>query len=302
MDNISEIVKLFYLYHEHQQKKIREDILKLILKKMPFGYHPLFFIEHIPEAEVRSYLRYHEAEKWNQEKILFDFQEFVREPRNLMKGSFLVSRFSDDVTNTYADYKKKYFQLAGEFLKLYPHFLYFNAEEKFQKIVEFLYYYKGFHGNSEDYYNPENSFLSVVLEKKKGIPVSLTVLTLLFYDVLKRIVESKYNRKLDFEIYGVNMPGHFLAAFSSENYFTYFDPFNFGNTITYEDCCNFLLRNSIPVNDSIFQPASTLTIIQRMLRNLQNFYNGDAYPVKSKTIEEALKILQTLIQVEDKSI
>ncbi|MCS7204936.1 MAG: transglutaminase-like domain-containing protein [Leptospiraceae bacterium] len=297
----SDIIKLLYLYFDHHDITIRKNLLKKIVEKIPFGVHPLFYIENIRDTDIRFYLRVYEAETLDYEKLIYDFHIFSASPKDLLKGSFLVSRFSDSFYINFNDYKKSFFSLVHEFLKLYPDFSFQNPEVKFQKIVEFLYYIKGFHGNSEDYYNPNNSYLTKVLETKKGIPVSLAVLTIIFYEILKKLLESKMNQKLDFTIYGINMPGHFLLAFSSEKFFTYFDPFNFGNMITYDECCQFLIKNGMTVDPRIFYPATPVVIIQRMLRNLWNYYQNENQTKKSKTIEDVLKILNPIIQVEEKN-
>ncbi|MFN3603158.1 MAG: transglutaminase family protein [Leptonema sp. (in: bacteria)] len=298
---ISEIQNLFYLYFEHKETQIREKIKQKILEKIPFGYHPFYFIETIEHPEIRFFLR-KEFEELNLNKILFDFQFFYRESSNLMMGSYLVSCFSDSIFLTYEEYQRKFFVLVKEFLKLYPDFDSYSNYEKFQKITNFLFFIKDFKGNTRDYYNPENSFLSVVLDSKKGNPITLSVLVLLFYEVLKKILESKSNKKIDFKIVGINLPGHFIASYRSKEYTTLFDPFNYGNPLTYEDCCKFLLANGFLIDINYFYPAETKIIIRRMLKNLLNFYSNSKNLKKEKTLETLIRNLDNLIQVEEKKI
>lgn len=299
-DLSTEILNLYYLYYEHKEENIREKITEKLLQKIPFGYHPYYFIEFIENPILRTHLR-KDLEDLNLEKIVYDFQNFYKENQNLMKGAYLVSRFSDSIFLDYEDFQKNFFNLVREFLKLYPDFLNYSSIEKFQKIIDFLYSLKGFRGNTEDYYNPENSFINVVLESKKGNPISLSVVSLLFYEILKNIIESRTNQKLEFKISGINLPGHFILSFNSKEYTTFFDPFNFGRILTYEDCCKYLISNGFGVNIQYFFPASTLTIIRRMLRNLFNFYSYSKNSKKEKTIEYIIKNLNILIQVEEKN-
>ncbi len=290
----SEIVNLLYLYFEHTEESVRKVILGKIIEKIPFGYNPNYFIEQIENSEIRIQLRNSIGQDINYSKLLYDFKEYAKDSKNLMKGSYLVSRLSDSIFLNYEDYKKNYFLLVEEFLKNYEDFLKWNSVEQFKKICDFLYCYKGFQGNYEDYYNPENSFLTTIFETKKGIPVSLSVLTLIFFEILKKSIESKYNTKINFVIYGINLPGHFILAFKSNDYFTFFDPFNFGNQITYEDCTKYLLRHGFVIDPTIFQPTSTPIIVKRMLRNLLNHYTNINDVKKEVTIENILKILNNL--------
>jgi regulator of sirC expression with transglutaminase-like and TPR domain len=69
----------------------------------------------------------------------------------------------------------------------------------------------GFRGNTENYYDPENSYLTRVLETRRGIPVSLSVLCLLLA------------RRVQFPLSGVNLPGHFILKYQSAGYVMYMD-------------------------------------------------------------------------------
>jgi regulator of sirC expression with transglutaminase-like and TPR domain len=297
----TEILNLLYLYYEHQDDEIRKDIIKKIIEKIPFGINPYYFIEMIEDSIVRLQLRNKVGLDLNFTKIIYDFKVFMEEPQNLMKGSYLVSRFSDNIFINYEDYQKKYFLLVEEFLKSYPNFTDLERQEQFRKIIDFLYCYKGFQGNFNDYNNPQNSFLTIVFETKKGIPISLSVLTLLFYEVLNKTLESRLNKKLEFIIYGVNLPGHFLLYFQSDSFSTFFDPFNFGNIVSSNDCYNYLLRIGYQTNPESYINPSVPKIITRMLNNLYKIYSKKDETKKEKTIESILKILNYLIQVEDKN-
>lgn len=294
----SEIINLFYFYYEHKEESVKNAILQTIIEKIPFGINPIYFIEHVNDSTVRLKLRNEIGDEMNYKKILYDFHHYKNDHKNLMKGSYMVSRFSDSIFITFEKYEKSYFNLVEEFISLFPDFENLDTETQFKKITEFLYCYKGFQGNSEDYYNPENSFITSVFESKKGIPVSLSVITLNFNHILTKTIESRSNKKLNYEIYGINLPGHFLLCFSSETFFTYFDPFNFGNIISYEECCKYLMKHGFSLNADIFRPTPTHLIIIRMLRNLINHYKNTNEEKKYKTIEKALEILNNLLQVE----
>ncbi|MFN0028919.1 MAG: SirB1 family protein [Acidimicrobiales bacterium] len=67
-------------------------------------------------------------------------------------------------------------------------------------LLQRIYGQEGFAGNREDYYNPENSYLDTVLQRRRGIPISLAVVTI------------EVGRRCGVELVGVGMPGHFLCA------------------------------------------------------------------------------------------
>jgi len=89
-------------------------------------------------------------------------------------------------------------------------------------IAGYLYDELGFHGNSGQYYNPDNSFLNRVLETRTGIPITLS---LLFLEVARR---------LGLRCSGVGLPGHFIVGLDDTG--EYLDPFNAGATLSMEDC------------------------------------------------------------------
>ncbi len=288
-----EILRFFLLLYEHNDDG---GILETLLKKIPFGRHPLYYVEFIENPHVRSFLRLKYGDLINIRKLLYDFKKISTNP-DLMKGSFLISRLSDSIYLDFELYQKEFIKLSNEFIKSYPNFWDLSPYYKFEKMVEFLYFTKGFHGNIEDYYNDKNSFLTEVFNLKKGIPISLSVLMILFYESLSKLYESQYLRKLDFHIYGINLPAHFILYFESASFKTYFDPFNFGNKVTYEDCCKFLNAYGFPVNMNYFLPASPTTILKRMLKNLENYYSNLPESKKEMTVKQMIKILDNF-QVE----
>ena len=79
-------------------------------------------------------------------------------------------------------------------------------------------------GNTDDYYNPNNSFLNRVLDTRKGIPISLSV------------IYMEIGQRLHLPLWGVSLPGHFIAAYGAENDPIFIDVFNRGRILTEDDC------------------------------------------------------------------
>src|SRR5207247_8146622 len=103
-----------------------------------------------------------------------------------------------------------------------------------QRIVAQLNVYlfdeQGFRGNQEQYYDTRNSFLNDVLERKTGIPITLSV------------VYIELARQVGLPIVGVGMPGHFLVRYSAQPTVFWIDPFHHGQILTQEDCQQLLAR------------------------------------------------------------
>jgi regulator of sirC expression with transglutaminase-like and TPR domain len=136
--------------------------------------------------------------------------------------------------------------------------------EVVHRLNEYLFDEEGFAGNREDYYDPRNSYLNEVLDRKLGIPITLSV------------VYMELGKRLGLPVFGVGMPGHFLVKYAGEDTELYVDPFNAGMLMTEDDCAE-RLRDVFP--DAPFQPeflakSAHRQILTRMLYNLKSIYFG----------------------------
>jgi len=116
---------------------------------------------------------------------------------------------------------------------------------------------EGFHGNEDDYYDPENSMLDTVLDRHVGIPITLSVLAI------------EVARRVGVTLTGIGAPGHFIVRDESDR--TYFDPFNRARVL--DDHERARLYGAAPL-----EPSSSVEIVGRMLANLKGIYvqRGDA--------------------------
>jgi regulator of sirC expression with transglutaminase-like and TPR domain len=140
---------------------------------------------------------------------------------------------------------------------------------------------EGFRGNEEDYQAPENSFLDQVLERKVGLPISLSVLYL------------EVARRAGIPLYGVPFPGHFLVACDSGDHKLVVDPFH-GGTILTEEGCKELLRQVAPqlrFNPSMLAPAPVELIVYRMLSSLRRVY------LEREECERGLAVVDLLLML-----
>src|SRR5262245_57788956 len=121
----------------------------------------------------------------------------------------------------------------------------------------------GFRGNTEAYYDPRNSFLADVLDRRVGIPISLSVLYM------------EVARRLGLRAGGVGFPGHFLVRVDGGAVPLILDPFGGGAALNRADLAALLARSSGPdarLADVALAPASHRAILVRMLNNLAGIY------------------------------
>jgi regulator of sirC expression with transglutaminase-like and TPR domain len=127
-------------------------------------------------------------------------------------------------------------------------------------LNEYFFDELGFHGAEEDYYDPGNSFLNVVLDKKTGIPITLSIL---YSEVVKHI-------GLDLQIVG--FPGHVIVKYNKE---MILDPFYRGRLLTITELKEILNRNfgeDVEFIPEYLNEATTEQLLTRLLRNLKNAY------------------------------
>jgi regulator of sirC expression with transglutaminase-like and TPR domain len=122
---------------------------------------------------------------------------------------------------------------------------------------------QGFHGNREHYADPRNSFLNEVLDRKTGIPITLS------------LVYIEVARRLGLEAHGIGFPGHFLAQIRSGDQTVVIDAFHGGRVLAMEECEILLAKmtsNRVTFSPELLLPASWRTVAYRLLANLKNIY------------------------------
>ena len=126
-----------------------------------------------------------------------------------------------------------------------------------------LFVEEGFQGNTEDYYDPKNSYLNQVIEHKTGIPISLSV--------LYRAVAHR----LGLEMEGVNLPAHFMLRVGRGDETIFVDPFHAGALLDRQGCerrVAELVGRPVVLSDLELAPCGLDLVVTRMLRNLKAIY------------------------------
>ena len=156
-------------------------------------------------------------------------------------------------------------------------------------LNEYLFEEEGFSGNRENYEDPRNSFLNDVLDRRRGIPISLAVIYL------------EVARRAGVEVTGVNFPGHFLLRAGSPlgDDDLIIDPFHGGAMLTEFDCRQ-LLRNHVgdeaAFDGSLLAPATRHDIVVRMLVNLKRLY------VRMRSFPQARFVSTLLLAVNPSAV
>ena len=131
-------------------------------------------------------------------------------------------------------------------------------------VSRFLFEEEGFRGNAEDYYDPRNSLLNDVLERRLGIPISLSAIYL------------AVAAGAGLEAAGVGLPGHFIVRAERRGRHCFLDPFN-GGTLLDRDGCEALVARMRPGAGSLdprwLAPVNTRQVLVRMLANLKGVYS-----------------------------
>ena len=158
-----------------------------------------------------------------------------------------------------------------------------NSTYHISMLNEYLFDELGFDGAEEDYYDPGNSFLNVVLDKKTGIPITLSII---YTEVAKSI-------GLDLQIIG--FPGHVIVKYKEE---IILDPFYSGRLLTIEDLEEILTRNFGEVIEFVpeyLNEATTDQLLTRLLRNLKNAYT------QSYAYNNAMKCTDMILGMQPES-
>jgi len=165
-----------------------------------------------------------------------------------------------------------------------------GAEERVVGLNQFLFHDLGFGGNTDEYYDPRNSYLNDVIDRKTGIPITLAILYM------------EVGRRAGLALEGVSFPGHFLVRLRLRGGVLVLDPFSGGTALSEAELRSRLQRvipegaaGRVPVAglplDQFLEPASKRQILARVLRNLKGIYRETDKP------ERMLDVLNRMVMV-----
>ena len=281
VENIQEITMLFTFLVDTKSLESRKFILKRLLQLIPAGHHPVLYIEKVDDPHLRMLLREKYSRNLNELKLVYDVKRALKAGKgdiDLETGAFLLSRLGDRYSITPDEFASRLNAIAFP-LRARLEQGSGDHGEKLETLRQYLFEELGFRGNTDNYYDPENSYLTRVLETRKGIPVSLSVLVLLIAS------------RLDLPIRGVNLPGHFLLRYQADGFSAFLDPFNGGSLLSEEECLQFLTWQGLEPSPAYLTPSGSLAIVKRMYRNLINYYSSRGEVRMEKVLRHHFSLL-----------
>lgn len=155
-----------------------------------------------------------------------------------------------------------------------------GAREVLGQVNWVLFVEEELRGNQDDYYDPRNSYLNEVLDRRLGIPISLSVL---YWAIA---------RPLGLSVAGLNFPGHFMLRVDDGQETLFVDPFHSGAILDREACrrrLSEILQQPVDLSDEMTAPAPLAVVVTRMLRNLKSIY------LRAEDVPSVLPIQRRLV-------
>jgi regulator of sirC expression with transglutaminase-like and TPR domain len=161
-----------------------------------------------------------------------------------------------------------------------------RPERAVMALNRYLFHEQGFRGDTASYYDPRNSYLNDVLDRRMGIPITLST------------VYMEVARRAGLTVEGVGLPGHFIVRVPMGERGLLVDPFHRGALLSEEDCQQRLDRifaGKVKIEARMLAACSHRSMLERMLRNLKAIY------VKEQDYARALRAAELLLQVSPDS-
>ena len=204
---------------------------------------------------------------------------FEEDSPDLLKGMWLIATYQYpdlEYSRLRQDLEQIYYEAWLEFkTDVHPY-------DQVKLLNSVIFNKLRFGANTKNFHAPGNSMVNVVLENRKGNPISLCVIYMLVA------------QKLKMPVYGVNLPNLFILTYKSENenYAQfYINAFNRGLIFSKDDIDNYIAELRINPQDGYYQPCSNKDIILRSLRNLVNSFDKIGDHAKSEEIKTLLHLV-----------
>ncbi len=207
-----------------------------------------------------------------------------REPVPLARGALVIAKeqYPELDIDAYVERLATLAREADPIIRLGS-----DTVERVQLLSHFLFDQKGFDGNRDDFSDPRNSFLNEVLDRRLGIPITLSVVYL------------EVGRRLGLNLYGVSFPTHFLVKCVDERGELIIDPFHHGSILGLDEIRARLAQiynQPVDLHPAMLKAVNSRHILARMLRNLKNIY------VSASEWKQALSALDRILMLEPRSV
>lgn len=164
-----------------------------------------------------------------------------------------------------------------------------SLPEQVHGLCRYLFHEVGLRGNKKEYYDPRNSYLSDVLDRLKGIPITLSVVTV------------AVGRRVGLPLAGLGLPGHFVVQCLQTRPLVVIDPFHGGRLLNVEECRALVSRVTgvdVPISPADFVPIPIGLLVQRLLNNLRLIYlNHKDWRRAARTLHRLRQLSPSDVQV-----
>lgn len=215
--------------------------------------------------------------EWRRREVFRRWIEFSRRPEiDLEEGAFLIaeSEYPDLNVASFRATLDGYAQVLRSRLATAR-----SNDEAVRRTSALLFQELGYRGNTKEYYSPENSYLNRVMETRRGIPISLSVVYLLTA------------RRVGVPVVGVGMPRHFLLKFRGQGHEVFVDAFRSGALLSASDCARLLEESRVELHAEHLRAVSDRQILARMLTNLLRVYHTAEDVRRTDRVSAMLKLL-----------
>jgi regulator of sirC expression with transglutaminase-like and TPR domain len=234
----------------------------------------------------------------NKNLLAEDFRDWYNsEDQDLMEGLFIINKILDPTVD------RQYIENQINKIKL-DAWLELNYDltsfEKVKILNRIIFEVHNFKGDTDSYHHSKNSFLSSVLERKKGNPILLAIIYIIVA------------QRLNIPIYGVNLPQHFILGYVKDlewppllnfndpsivkddnhsDILFYINPFNNGLIFNQDHIYTFLKQLNIEAKSEYFNVCSNLDMVKRVLKNLEISYAKENNLSKKEQVENLIRII-----------
>ena len=192
---------------------------------------------------------------------------------DLLEGMMLISNYQYPDLNI-KFLKRKFEQFYYEAWKEFKNEM--GPVDQIKVLNDIMFNKLKFRPNSKNFHAPSNSMINVVLESKKGNPLSLCVIYMLIAQRLK------------LPVFGVNLPNLFILTYKTDSTQFYINVFNNGLIFSTEDIDNYIDQLNLSKSDIFYQPCSNIDIVVRALRNLIAAFDKLGEYKKADDVKELL--------------
>jgi regulator of sirC expression with transglutaminase-like and TPR domain len=255
-------------------RTVHDKIISYGPASVPWLREHLLSDDPVLRRRVREIIYYFARQDADTQLLAFCLNQ--GEDFDLEQSALLLSRTQYPEINLEA-YSAWLDQFAGELRDRLD--LNGSPVEIIKTINDYLFQELKFTGDEYNFYDPANSYLSSVLDRRIGNPVSLSLVYLLVA------------RRLRLPVAGIGLPGYFLCRFQSSRAEIYVDPFRGGRLMTKGDCIKHMVQLRQRFDESCLSPVSSRRILLRICANLHQIYTQQKLPEQGGRLQRYLVAL-----------